>query len=268
MPRGYFDAVLRRIKAIRGARCSVEAHEQEADMRVKEVMTEGLIGVPETATLWDALNLMVARKVSALVVFDVIGAPIGILSEGDLMRRAEFGAEKHRPHWLEFLLGGGRAARDYSRSHGHHVRQLMTPGVLSVDANAEIGEAVDIMSEKRVRRLVVFDGADAVGVLSRSDLVRALMFALPPQEQETRSDARLQTDIEAALARESWAPVATVRVAVKDGVATLVGAIPAESMRDGLKALAEGVSGVKAVRDDLAWIEPNSGLYMDLPHDS
>ena len=73
--------------------------------------------------MWDALDLMTARKISALVVFDAIGAPVGVLSEGDLLRRAEFGAEKRRPRWLEFLLGGGRAARDYTRSHGRHVRR-------------------------------------------------------------------------------------------------------------------------------------------------
>jgi CBS domain-containing protein len=236
-------------------------------MRVKEVMTEGLIGVPETATLWDALSLMVARKVSALIVFDEIGAPIGVLSEGDLMRRAEFGAEKRRPRWLEFLTGGGRSARDYARSHGRHVNQLMTRDLLSVDANAEIGEAVDIMIEERVRRLVVFDGADPVGVISRSDLVRALMRALPPPD-ETRSDADIATEIEARLAKEVWAPVASVRVVVKDGVATLDGSIPDDSLRVGLAALVETVPGVKAVHDRLAWIEPNSGLYMDPPGDS
>jgi CBS domain-containing protein len=235
-------------------------------MRVNEVMIKGLIGVPETATLWDALDLMTARKISALVVFDAIGAPVGVLSEGDLLRRAELGAEMRRPRWLEFLLGGGRAARDYARSHGRHVGQLMTPRVLSVDANAEIGEAVDIMTEERVRRLVVYDGSEPIGVISRSDLVRALMQALPPRD-ETRPDAEIQAAIEAALERESWAPVASVRVAVADGVATLDGSIPDDSLRDGLRALAETVPGVKAVRDNLAWIEPNSGFYIE-PRDS
>lgn len=233
-------------------------------MRVNEVMTPELIGVTETASLWDALRLMVERNVSALIVFDEIGAPVGVLSEGDLMRRAELGAEKRRPRWLEILMGGGRAAREYARSHGRHVHEVMTRGVLSVDANAEIGEAVDIMTEHRVRRLMVVRGAEPVGILSRSNLVRALMRALPAHS-EARSDADIQAAIEAELANQPWAPIASVRVVVEEGVATLEGAIPDESLRAGLRVLAENVPGVKAVHDRLAWIEPNSGIYMNAP---
>jgi CBS domain-containing protein len=233
-------------------------------MRVKDVMTPKLLGVTETASLWEALNLMVTNKVSALAVFDPIGALVGILSEGDLMRRAELGAEKRRPRWLEFLAGGGRSAREYARSHGRRVHEIMTRGVLTVDVNAELNEAIDIMMEKRVRRLVVMKSSQPVGVLSRSDIVRALMRALPPEHQN-RDDAALQSAIEDELGRQSWAPVNSIRVTVTDGVATLEGAIPDDSLREGLTVLVENVAGVKTVRDHLAWVEPNSGLYMGTP---
>ena len=229
-------------------------------MRVKDVMTPKLIGVPETASLWDALKLMTASSISALVVFDGAGEPVGILSEGDLMRRAEFGAEKKRPHWLEFLLGG-RAARDYAQSHGRRVDELMTRGILSVEANAEVAEAVDLMLQSKVRRLLVTDGADSVGILSRSDLVRALMRSAPA-ETAPASDADIQAAVEAQMAAQTWAPAAGVRVRVEDGVVTLEGAISEDSLRGGLKVLVENTPGVKAVRDRLAWIEPNSGYYV------
>jgi CBS domain-containing protein len=233
-------------------------------MRVKDVMTPELIGIAESASLFDALSLMVERRVSALIVFDPIGVAVGVLSEGDLMRRAELGAEKRRPRWLEFLIGGGHAARDYARSHGRRVDEVMTRGVISIEADCELSDAVDVMLEKRVRRLMVVKDAEPVGVISRSDLVRALMRALPPQAQ-ARSDAEIQAAIEAALANEPWAPVASVRVVVDNGVATLNGSITEESMGEGLKVLAENVPGVKAVHDRLAWIEPNSGYYMSAP---
>ena len=235
-------------------------------MRVKDVMTPELIGVAESASLWDALQLMVSRRVSALIVFDAIGAVVGILSEGDLMRRAEFGAEKRRPRWLDFLLGG-KSARDYARSHGRGVREIMTYGIFSVDADAEVDEAVNLMLEKRVRRLVVMQGSDPVGVLSRSDLVRALIRAQPP-DAGPRSDVEIQAGIEAEIARQAWAPASTVRVVVENGVATLEGAISDDSLRGGLKVLAENVPGVKAVHDRLAWIEPNSGFYVNAPDET
>ena len=235
-------------------------------MRVKDVMTPKVLGVAEGASLWEALNLMVSHKVSALIVHDGGGAPIGVLSEGDLMRRAEFGAEKKRPRWLEFLIGGGRAARDYAHSHGRRVDEIMTRGVISIDEREEISEAVDLMLGKKVRRLLVVQGSVPVGVISRSDLVRALIQALP-QDAAERSDTAIQADIEAALEREIWAPVASVRVAVDKGVVTLQGSIPDETIRPGLRVLAENVAGVRKVHDELAWIEPNSGTYMSAPSD-
>jgi CBS domain-containing protein len=229
-------------------------------MRVKDIMTPDLIGVPEAASLWDALKLMTGRKISALVVFDGAGAPVGILSEGDLMRRAEFGAEKKRPNWLEFLLGG-RAASDYAHDHGRRVHEIMTRGILSVEAKAEVAEAIDLMLKSKVRRLLVTDGAASVGIISRSDLVRALMRAAPTDDALV-SDADIQAAIEAAMAAQPWAPTEGLRVRVENGVVSLEGAVSDNSLRGGLKVLAENVAGVNAVHDRLAWIEPNSGYYV------
>jgi hypothetical protein len=123
------------------------------------------------------------------------------------------------------------------------------------------------MQEKRVRRLMVVDGADPVGILSRSDLVRALIRALPA-DLRLQSDDDIQAAIEAELENQAWAPVASVRVAVYGGAVTLNGSIPDEALREALKVLAENVPGVKTVRDRLAWIEPNSGVYMNAPGES
>ena len=235
-------------------------------MLVKEVMSPGLIGVAETASLEEALHVMVDRNVSALLAFDAIGAVAGILSDGDLMRRTELGAEMKRPRWLDFLLSG-RAARDYARSHGRRVDEIMTRGVLTVDANAEIAEAVDLMLSARVRRLLVMQGQTPIGVISRSDLVRALMRALP-DTGGPRDDAAIQADVEAEMERQPWAPAGTVRVGVQDGVVTFQGAITDDKLREGLKALAETVPGVKSVRDRLAWIEPNSGFCIEAPNEA
>ena len=232
-------------------------------MRVKDVMTPQVIAVADSASLWEALNLMVSRNISALIVNDPLGVAVGVLSEGDLMRRAEFGAQKKRPRWLEFLIGGGRVARDYAQSHGRRVDEIMTRHVLSIEAGADVSEAVDLMLEKKVRRLLVVEGSASVGILSRSDLVRALMRALP--QLTTRSDAEIKADVEAALQREVWAPVATVSVAVEGGIVTLQGVIPDETLRTGLHVLVENVPGVRQVQDHLAWIEPNSGTYMSAP---
>jgi CBS domain-containing protein len=230
-------------------------------MRVKETMTSAVICVSETATLWEALQTLLRSKLSALVVFDAGGGPVGILSEGDLLRRAELGTQKHRPAWLDFLVGGGSAAEDYARSHGRRVGEIMTRGIISISEEAELSEAVDLMLKRKIKRLVVTRDEKAVGVLSRSDLLKALMAALPDPSAK-RTDAEIQAAIEAEVGRQQWAPRGSINIAVADGIVTYEGAISDDRLRDGLRVLAENIPGVKKVRDRLAWIEPNSGFLV------
>ncbi len=235
-------------------------------MRVKDVMTPGVIGLGEKATLWEALEALTNHKVSALVVLDEVGAPVGVLSEGDLIRRAELGTAKKRPLLLEFLLGGGRAAEDYRLSHGRLVGEVMTRGAVAIGEDAPLSTAVDEMLAHKVKRLVVVRDGRAVGVLSRSDLLKALMATLPRREGP-RSDADIAAAIAAEIDREAWTPRDSIRVTVADGVATLQGAIPDDRLRGALKVLVENTPGVEAVRDRLAWVEPNSGYLVPGPDD-
>ncbi len=235
-------------------------------MRVEDVMTPGVIGLGEKATLWEALEALTSHKVSALVVLDEAGAPVGVLSEGDLIRRAELGTAKKRPVWLEFLVGGGRAAEDYRLSHGRRAGEVMTRGALTIGEDAPLSTAVDEMLAHKVKRLVVVRDGKAVGVLSRSDLLKALMATLPRAEGP-RSDAEIAAAIAAEIDREPWTPRDSIRVTVADRVATLQGAIPDDRLRGALKVLVENTPGVEAVRDRLAWVEPNSGYLVPGPDD-
>jgi len=235
-------------------------------MRVKEAMTLGLIGVPETATLSEALDALLRGRISALFVFDASGEPAGVLSEGDLMRRAEIGTQKRRPDWLEFLLGGGKAAEDYAHANGRVVTEIMTRGVFSIDEVADLSEAVDLMLKRRIKRLAVLREGKAVGVLSRSDLLRALKSALPNPRGQA-SDAEIGAALAAEIDRQPWGPQGSVRVSVENGIVTLEGAITDDRLRDGLRVLAENTPGVTRVRDRIAWIEPNSG-YLVPPADA
>ena len=234
-------------------------------MRVKEAMTPGLIGVPETATLWEAVDKLLRARISALFVFDAAGEPVGVLSEGDLLQRAELGTQKQRPGWLEFLLGGGRAAEEYARANGRLVAEIMTRNVFSIDEEADLSEAVDLMLEHRIKRVAVQREGKAVGVLSRSDLLKALMSVLPSPHQNA-SDVQIGAALDAEINRQSWAPRGSVRVSVENGIVTLDGAVTDDRLRDGLRVLAENVPGVTKVLDRISWIEPNSG-YLVPPSD-
>ena len=201
---------------------------------------------------------------SALVVVDGDGAPVGVLSEGDLLRRAELGTAKHRPGWLEFLVGGGRCADDYRLSHGRRVGEIMTHGALTIREDASVAAAADSMLTHKIKRLVVVRGGKAVGVVSRSDVLKALMATLPRQD-EACSDAEISAKIAAEFDREAWTPRGSVHIRVSNGEVALEGAIADERLRGALRVLAENVPGVKAVHDRLAWVEPNSGYLVPGP---
>ena len=230
-------------------------------MRVRDVMTYGVIGVQESASLTEAVETMLRSRVSALFVFDADNALVGVVSEGDLLRRGEIGTERKRPHWLELLLGNGRLAEAYAHEHGRKAGEVMTGNVESIAEDADLSEAVDRMIRHRIKRLPVLRGDAVVGVISRSDLLKGLL-ATTPRRDAHHPDAEIKAAIQAELDKLEWAPRASVRVEVANGVVTFGGSITDERLRDGLKVIAENTPGVTAVHDHVAWIEPNSGVVI------
>src|SRR4029077_20780214 len=221
-------------------------------MKVRDVMTYGVIGVPESTSIAEAVETMLRSRVRALVVFDADHELSGILSEGDLLRRSELGAEHKRPRWLEFLLGSGRGAESYAHEHGRKVGEVMTRDVETIGEDAELSEAVDRMIRRRVKRLPVLRGETLVGVISRSDLLKGLLAATP-STNAPHSDAEIKAAIQAELGKLDWAPRAGVRVEMQNGIVTFTGSIIDERLRGALKVVAENVPGCVAVHDHMAW---------------
>lgn len=243
-------------------------------MSVRDVMTSPVISVTPETSVRDALKLMLDKRISGLPVVDDAGLLLGVVSEGDFLRRSELGTERRRPGWLDFILGSGRAAEDYAHSHGRTVAEVMTRDVVTVSHNSPLDEAVALMEKRHVRRLPVTDG-DALGIVTRSDILRALLpkIETPCDAEETAADAAPSTDeaIRAAIVQEfknqSWAPAAMVEVRVVDGVVELGGSIVDERQRSAIRIIAENVHGVRAVKDKMVWIDPMSGMVLTAPEE-
>ena len=236
-------------------------------MKVSDVMTRTPVAVRADATLGEAARIMVGAQVSGLPVIDEEGALIGILSEGDLLRRAELQTAGEPVTWLSAFLAPKRAARDYVRTHSLRVRQIMTTHVISTSPDAPLAEVVAIMESRHVKRLPVMHNGRLVGIVSRSDLLRALARLLPDHNVEAISDAELRRRVLVEIDNQKWAPRTNVDVTVKDGIVELRGAITDESERTGLRVLAESIPGVRRVHDRLVWLEPLSGTIIAAPED-
>jgi len=234
-------------------------------MKASDVMSRNILSVGRDAPIAEAIRLMLDNQISGLPVIDTAGRLVGILTEGDLLRRSETGTERHRPRWLEILMGPGRLAGEYVRTHGRKVEEIMTRDLVSVTPDTPLDEIVALMERRRIKRVPVLDGDVPVGIVSRADLLRALARSLEVQPVAVAGDDEIRERILAELAKVSWVPRDGLTITVTDGVVGLDGVILDEKEREALRVAAENAPGVRAVEDRLAWVEPVSGTIIDAP---
>jgi CBS domain-containing protein len=238
-------------------------------MQAKDVMTQRVISVGSDAPVTEAVRLMLQNKVSGLPVLDAGGKLVGIVTEGDFLRRTEIGTQKRRPRWLEFLIGPGRLATEYVQAAGHKVGEIMTRNPQTATETTPLEQIVQTMERYRIKRLPVVRGEQVIGIVSRANLMHALASLAREAKAPLSGDAAIRERILAEFAKQSWAPVALINVIVRDGVAELWGTIMDERQRQALVVAAENVPGVKSVKDHLVWIEPVSGMVVyDAAEDS
>ena len=236
-------------------------------MIVSDVMTRDVVSVLPAASVEEAVRVMLTRGISGLFVVDATGQLVGVVTEGDLLRRDEIGTERHRPWWLRLLVSPGRQAIDFTHAHGRRVSDVMTPEVITVSADTALEEVVQMMEEHRVKRLAVTRDGHMVGVVSRSDLLRALLSharEAKPNPALT-GDRAIRDAILAAFQTATWAPMTTLNVTVANGVADVWGTITNDGERRAICVVAENTSGVKAVHDHLVFVEPWSGTVIEAP---
>jgi CBS domain-containing protein len=227
-------------------------------MQVRDVMTPNVISVKADESTEDAAKLMLQNRISGLPVVDADGALIGIVTEGDFLRRGELGTTRHRPKWLEFLIGPGRLAEEYVRSAGRKVADVMTPEPVTVGEDDSLETVVTLMERHRIKRLPVIRDGKLVGIISRANLLHALASLAPVAPPVSDDDAAIRDRVLVALAKQRWA--FAVNVVVKNGVVDLWGTIMDERERQACIVTVENVPGVKSVNDHLVWVEPMSGM--------
>jgi len=231
-------------------------------MNAREVMSRRVISVTPETTIEEAIRLMLDHRISGLPVVDAAGALVGVVTEGDLLRRIETGTDKRHSGWVGLLLGPGRLAAEYTRSHAHKVGEVMTSEVVGVSPDTPLTEVVELMEDRRIKRVPVVDRGKLVGIVSRANLVAALAGMLSKERGAAMSDDDIRRAILAEIDKQPWGPRESVDAVVRDGVVELQGTILDERERAALIVAAENLPGVKSVRDMLVWVEPNSGMVI------
>ncbi|MBB6250171.1 CBS domain-containing protein [Nitrospirillum iridis] len=233
-----------------------------APTAVRQIMTPGVLTVRPDTPLVDALRLMVRNRISGLpVVVDDEGAVrvVGVLTEGDLLRRAETGTETPASWWRRMFTTPGDQADQYSKVHGRRVDEVMTRDVISVDVDDDVTAAVALMDRHKVKRLPVLAHGHLAGVISRADVVRALLHAFDvstdPVEEPPLLDTEIRYRLLVELADKRWWADSRVNVVVENGIVTLTGAVYDARVAQAFRVVAENGAGVREVRDHLVVAE-------------
>ena len=237
-------------------------------MKAKDVMTGNVISIDPEQTVLQAARLMLQHRISGLPVTDASGRLVGILSEGDFLRRRETQTERRRSRWLEFLMGPGKIASEYTHTHGSKVGDVMTTDVRTVDEDTALEDIVELMERHRIKRVPVMCADKMIGIITRSNLMHAMVSMARTAPAEAKNDSTIRERLLAEFKKEQWVPAALINVVVQNGVVELWGAIVDERQRAALKVAAENTPGVKVVKDHLVWIEPTSGIAIEAPENT
>jgi CBS domain-containing protein len=229
-------------------------------MRVKDVMAHPVLAVSSQASIFEAVRLMLQHKISGLPVLDDSGNLVGIVTEADFLRRTETGTVRRRPRWIEFFVGPGKLAEEYVHASGRRVDEIMTTEVHTIDEEAVLEDVVSIMERHRVKRVPVVRGKKVIGIITRANLVHALMNAKNPFAPISAQDAAIRDQLLSHLRAQKWAPAESIDVDVVDGIVTLSGILTDERQRAALCVAAENMPGVKKVEDRLSWVVPGTGF--------
>jgi CBS domain-containing protein len=218
-------------------------------VNASDVMTKDVVSVRPDTTVPDLVHLLLSRNISGTPVVDADGVLVGVVTEGDLLRRAELGTERKRGGWLAFFTGTSTLAQDFVRSHATKVSDIMSPGVVAVTPETSLAEIADTMEQKHVRRVPVVRDGRVVGIVSRSNLLRA--FASRPVEAAPASsgDAEIRSALLAELSKQSWSRRPENSVVVTEGVVHLWGLAATDEEKRALELVAEATPGTVAVRN-------------------
>ena len=220
-------------------------------MKARDIMTTAVHSVRPETPVSEIASLMTERHISGVPVLDEHGKLIGIVSQSDLIHRREIGTEPKRKWWLRVFGDPDALAREYTKTHGLHARDVMTRHIVSVNADADLAEVAAMLDTNKIKRVPVVRAGMLEGVITRSDLVRALSKAARKPNADALDDATLQRQLTKKMNEQPWLNASYINLVVEKGSVEIWGFASSQAQRDALLVLIEETGGVKAIDDHL-----------------
>jgi len=219
-------------------------------MHAVDIMTSPVITAGPNSTILDIVKLMLDNRISAVPIVGRDGSLLGLVSEGDLIRRSEIGARDYSSWWLSAIGGTISLAEDFVKTHGTRASEIMTETVKTVRQDARLWEIAELLEKDKIKRVPVMQDGKVVGIVSRANLLQALAAQREKQmEAPSRDDRAIRQELLELLDGERWSDTSHLNVVVLDGTVHYWGVVRNGTERDALKAAAESVGGVTDVVD-------------------
>jgi CBS domain-containing protein len=220
-------------------------------MKARDVMVSPVVTVKPSASVKEVAKLLLERRISAVPVVDDQGKVVGIVSEGDLLHRAEAGTERQRSWWLRGLTGEETLAAEYVKAHAREVADVMTPQVTTAMPDTPLHEVATLMERNSIKRVPIVKDGQLVGIVSRANLVQAVASARENLLEIPLSDANIREKLLEHLQQQAWGRPWLLNVLVNDGIVDLWGVARSDAEKTAIRVAAEAIPGVRAVNDYL-----------------
>jgi CBS-domain-containing membrane protein len=223
-------------------------------MKAADIMVTDVITLNVDDTVQKAARVLLDHRISAAPVVDAQGRLVGMVSEGDLLRRAEIGTEKRRSWWLALLSSAEDQVRDFVRAHAVKVADVMTRDVIGASEDTSLNEIATLLERHGIKRVPIMRDGKVVGIVSRANLLQAFASASAVADVTAAiapGDQILRERVIDQIRQLPWGMPWLVTVTVQKGVVELWGPVHSEGQRQALRVAAESTPGVKAVKENL-----------------
>ncbi|WP_037300799.1 CBS domain-containing protein [Rubritepida flocculans] len=214
-------------------------------------MSRDVVTVRPETPLREVAELLASRHLSGVPVVDAEGRLLGVLTESDLMRRIAAPAEAPAGFLGGLIRDAAAEAGRFAKLHGRTAQDVMTPDPLCVPPDAPVAEVAKLLEEKRIRRLPVVSEGRLLGLVSRADILKAVLAA-PEAGGGAADDAAIRAALRRAMREQPWVDRHFLHAEVRDGHVHFTGFARSPTIAQGLRALAESIPGVRSVSLDLA----------------
>ena len=229
-------------------------------MQASEIMVCPVIAATTGQSVYTVMAAMVANRISGVPVVNSDGELIGIVSEGDLMRRPEAGTRHRHSVWFRILWGPEEEAAEFIKENARKVDDVMTREVVTAEPDTDLADIADLLEKRKLKRIPIVEDRLLVGIITRLDLVRAALTRLQDIAQPPKNDDELRRILVERLKSEPWTSAPRFDLKVHDGEVELWGLVDSPIEKKALRVAVETVPGVRAVHDHLTVRPPVMGV--------